>query len=87
MSWYALQVKNRDNTENSSSSAIRDGTIIKWWFRTFSTRNQTNWERFPNLPINRSLSEDGFKLFVTEALEQLKTVDEGLKPVSNSKQR
>lgn len=83
MSWYALQVKNRDNSENSSSSAIREGTIIKKWFRTFSTRNRTNWEMFPNNIIGSSLSENGFKLFVMEALEQLKVVDDGLKLVSN----
>lgn len=28
-----LQVKNKNNTENSSSSAIREGTEIKKWFR------------------------------------------------------
>src|SRR6059058_3167229 len=32
--WNLLQVKNRDNTENSSSSKIRDNTTIKKWFRT-----------------------------------------------------
>ncbi|MED9472156.1 SinI family restriction endonuclease, partial [Escherichia ruysiae] len=29
--WNLLQVKNRDNTENSSSSKIRDNTTIKKW--------------------------------------------------------
>jgi len=38
---------------------------------------------FPNNLIGSSLSEDGFKFFVTEALEQLKVVDDGLKLVSN----
>jgi len=28
-----LQIKNKNNTENSSSSAIREGTEIKKWFR------------------------------------------------------
>lgn len=28
-----LQIKNKSNTENSSSSAIRDGTAIEKWFR------------------------------------------------------
>ena len=28
-----LQVKNRDNSENSSSKSIRDGTTILHWFR------------------------------------------------------
>lgn len=30
---FLLQVKNKSNTENSSSSKIRDGTIIRKWFR------------------------------------------------------
>ncbi|MEL9771548.1 SinI family restriction endonuclease, partial [Escherichia coli] len=45
--WNLLQVKNRDNTENSSSSKIRDNTTIKKWFRTYSQRDATNWENFP----------------------------------------
>lgn len=82
-SWYALQVKNRDNSENSSSKAIRDGTIIKKWFRTFSKRDATNWENFPNSIIDGSLSESGFRLFVKDSLETLKAVDSGLKKVSS----
>lgn len=40
-----LQVKNRDNTENSSSSKIRNNNPrIKMWFRTFSQTGRTNWE-------------------------------------------
>jgi len=34
--WEAVQIKNRDNTENSSSSAIRNGKEIKKWFRSYS---------------------------------------------------
>lgn len=50
--WEAVQVKNRDNTENSSSSAIRQGTTIEKWFRTYSKPSRkratnTNWENFP----------------------------------------
>jgi len=30
--WQMLQVKNRDNSENSSSAAIRRGTSIEKWF-------------------------------------------------------
>ena len=45
--WLALQVKNRDNSENSSSSAIRNGTEIKKWFSSFSKKGGTNWDNFP----------------------------------------
>lgn len=41
-SWTLLQVKNRDNTENSSSSAIRHRTTIIKWFRSFSRKSTTN---------------------------------------------
>ncbi|KAA6206158.1 MAG: SinI family restriction endonuclease [Candidatus Tokpelaia sp.] len=45
--WQALQVKNRDNSENSSSSAIREGTTITKWFRSFSKKQGDNWDNFP----------------------------------------
>ena len=35
---YLLQIKNKNNTENSSSSAIRIGTPVKKWFRLGSKR-------------------------------------------------
>ncbi len=58
-----LQVKNRDNSENSSSSAIRQGTTIKKWFRVFSATGKTNWTAFPaNLP--QRLSEEGFYEYI-----------------------
>lgn len=71
--WHALQVKNRDNTENSSSAAIRSGRAldIKKWFRTFSKTGNDNWQAFP---INRenqgSLTEEGFRAFVRQYLSE-----------------
>jgi hypothetical protein len=38
------QIKNRSNSENSSSSAIRDGTDIKKWYRIEARTGKTNWE-------------------------------------------
>lgn len=66
--WKCLQVKNRDNTENSSSSKIRDGSEIKKWFRAYSKRNATNWENFPTGGIN--LSEENFLSFVENTIEE-----------------
>lgn len=69
--WIALQIKNRDNSENSSSSAIRDGTRIQKWFRSFSKDTKkgrpsfTNWEKLPNLMKGYDLKEDEFKAFVS----------------------
>jgi hypothetical protein len=70
--WIALQVKNRDNSENSSSSAIRVGTEIAKWFRTFSRTGKTNWEAFPDINSRDLLSENGFHDFVKAYLDNLK---------------
>ncbi|MGK2877070.1 MAG: SinI family restriction endonuclease [Solirubrobacterales bacterium] len=67
--WVLLQVKNRDNSENSSSSAVRDGTTIIKWFRSYSRREgETNWE---NCPIDCELSEAGFRAFVVEYFDHI----------------
>ncbi|MEI7269639.1 SinI family restriction endonuclease [Pectobacterium versatile] len=67
--WHALQIKNRDNTENSSSSAIRKGTTIEKWFRTFSKPSlkrdtNTNWDAFPEARFVELLSEDDFLSYI-----------------------
>lgn len=36
---YLLQVKNKHNTENSSSSTVRNGTNIEKWYRLDSRKN------------------------------------------------
>ena len=59
-----LQIKNRDNSENSSSKAIRDGTDIKHWFRTFAKTGATNWDAFPDINARTVLSESGFQDFI-----------------------
>lgn len=61
--WLALQIKNRDNSENSSSSAVRQGTTIQKWFRSFSGTGKTNWENVPPLMHGFNLSEQGFTDF------------------------
>jgi hypothetical protein len=61
-----LQIKNRDNSENSSSKAIRDGTDIQHWFRTFSRTGATNWGAFPDAVARSQLSESGFIRFVQQ---------------------
>lgn len=70
--WYLLQVKNRDNSENSSSSAIRNGTQIQKWHRTFSRRAGSNWAAFPDATLRPLLSEAGFYSFVKDYLANLK---------------
>lgn len=75
--WGLLQIKNRDNSENSSSQKVRNGTTIKKWFRSYSTRKKsrvsdTNWESFPDLPKNAVLNENEFLTFLVEYLQTLK---------------
>ena len=69
--WNLLQVKNRDNTENSSSSKIRDNTTIKKWFRTYSQRDATNWENFPDEVSSKNLNEEDFRAFVKNYLVKI----------------
>lgn len=71
--WQTLQVKNRDNSENSSSSAIRNGTDIEKWFRTFSKKVGANWAAFPDPELRQYLSEAGFKTYVREYLHSLRS--------------
>lgn len=73
LAWQLLQVKNRDNSENSSSSAIRKGTAIKKWHRTFSRKKGDNWDDFPDEIAKTNLSETGFRTFVETYLRKLKT--------------
>lgn len=76
--WVALQIKNRDNSENSSSSAIRDGTRIQKWFRSFSKDtikgrpSFTNWEKLPPLMQGYHLNENDFKSFVKSYIDSKK---------------
>lgn len=67
-----LQVKNSDNSENSSSKSVRDGTTIKKWFRRFSKKEETNWEALNELVridnVEDQLNEASFKAFVREAV-------------------
>lgn len=70
--WILLQIKNRDNSENSASSKVRKGTIIKKWFRTFSKKEDTNWQKFPIEPKCEDLSEEKFEAFMKQYLETLK---------------
>ena len=64
--YQLLQIKNRDNSENSSAKAIRDGTTIQHWFRTFSRTGRTNWDSFPDKALKSHLSEAGFLSYVEQ---------------------
>ena len=70
--WILLQVKNRDNSENSSSSAIREGTDIKKWFRSFSRKQDTNWPAFPVPEFADLLSEEDFRKYLIAYVTNLR---------------
>jgi hypothetical protein len=59
-----LQVKNRSNSENSSSSAIRKGTEIIKWYRVNASNGKTNWENFPLATRGDDFSEDDFHAYI-----------------------
>jgi len=63
-----LQIKNRSNSENSSSSAIRTGTKIEKWFRIKADRIEYMWESLNEICGTDSLSEAGFVLFVKKTI-------------------
>lgn len=69
--WIPVQIKNRDNSENSSSSSVRDGTEIVKWFRTFSRTGATNWEEFPEMVDEIQFSEKSFNIYARNYLRKL----------------
>ncbi|MFN0214036.1 MAG: SinI family restriction endonuclease [Saprospiraceae bacterium] len=68
-----LQIKNSDNSENSSSKTVRDGTEIKHWFRRFSRTGGTNWDALNEIigieNKDERLTEEFFKEFVKKAVK------------------
>jgi hypothetical protein len=72
-----LQVKNRSNSENSSSQRIREllalsgSPEITKWYRCHSKDGSTHWEEFP-LSVGTSLSEEGFREFIRNYSKTIK---------------
>lgn len=70
--WKMLQIKNRSNSENSSSSKIRQGTTIEKWYRVNANNGKTKWDVFPDLVVKSKLNEQGFAIFLTKYLQKAK---------------
>lgn len=70
--WFELQIKNRSNSENSSSSAIRTGTEIHKWYRIDANSGSTKWDVVPELMKKHNLSENGFKAFIEKYIQNNK---------------
>lgn len=65
-----LQIKNRSNSENSSSSKVREGTSIKKWHRIDANTGNTNWENLAKTHLIVGLSETGFIDFSKKCLTE-----------------
>lgn len=59
---HLLQIKNSNNSENSSSSRVRNNTKIKKWFRRNSTKdNSYNWAELIKITGVKDISESDFR--------------------------
>lgn len=66
-----IQIKNRSNSENSSSSSVRAGTKIKKWFRINANNGHTYWDNLCKLLQCKEgfLSEPDFLKFIIRTLK------------------
>ncbi len=66
-----LQVKTSDNSENSSSSRVRNGTTIEVWQRRNSTKADSYYWKDLNEQLGRDdLSELDFRKFITQVINE-----------------
>lgn len=65
-----LQVKNRSNSENSSSSSVRKGTIIRKWHRVNAQNGGYYWKELNQLIGCSNLSEEDFATFVRQTIAE-----------------
>ena len=65
-----LQIKNRSNSENSSSSSVRAGTEIQKWFRIKADRVEYMWVKLNQICGTSELSEIDFVEFAVTCISQ-----------------
>lgn len=63
-----LQVKNRSNSENSSSSRVRKDTEIKKWYRIEATKVEYRWDDLNEI-CGTSLSESDFVSYAHSVIQ------------------
>ncbi len=63
-----LQIKNRSNSENSSSSSVRAGTEIEKWYRIKADRIEYMWDALNRICGTDHLSESSFENFVIKCV-------------------
>lgn len=67
VTWKALQIKTSSNTENSSSSEVRDNTEILIWCRRNATKkNSQNWDKLRTIINSEKLTEENFLNFLRQ---------------------
>jgi hypothetical protein len=64
-----IQIKNRSNTENSSSVKVRAGTKIEKWFRVDAASGDYLWGELQHLTGANNLTEADFKKFVIDSIK------------------
>ena len=64
-----LQVKNRSNSENSSSSRVREGTVIAKWFRVNANNGSYKWDELNKIYNTAIFSEQSFRRFVIQVIQ------------------
>lgn len=63
--WNRLQIKNSNNSQNSSSKGFISGKgNIITWSRRHSTKGTYFWDTFPDEDVRKLLSEEDFKKFI-----------------------
>lgn len=65
-----LQVKNRSNSENSSSSSVRKGTLIRKWHRINASNGAYYWKELNQLIGCSELFEEDFSVFVRKTITE-----------------
>lgn len=65
-----LQIKNRSNSENSSSASVRIDRPIEKWHRVDATTGLYRWSYFNEKYDTKNFSEDNFVLFVQKAVKK-----------------
>jgi SinI restriction endonuclease len=65
-----LQIKNRSNSENSSSSRVRLNQPIEKWYRVDAKTGQSQWSEFNQRYDTDQFSETGFVNFVQRVLAE-----------------
>ncbi|WP_448605005.1 SinI family restriction endonuclease [Thermoleptolyngbya sp.] len=65
---FLLQVKNRSNSENSSSSRVRINQPIEKWYRVDARTGSYQWSYFSNQYNTDRFSEENFVAFVQQVL-------------------